>query len=118
MWRAACRPPRVAGALGTSVLVSVIGSRVGATLSGELSDAQVPVSVAHDLEHAADAVSMRVAPVGDDMPARLQAAVVEGAGNAFMNGVHTAVLTTGVLCVLGAILAAIEVRRALEGPGR
>jgi hypothetical protein len=31
-----------------------------------------------------------------------------------MNGVHTAVLTTGVLCVVGAVVAAIGVRRNPE----
>ncbi|MEU9984313.1 MFS transporter [Streptomyces sp. NPDC050856] len=105
---------QIGGALGTSVLVSLISSRVGTTLPGELSSAGVPAPVAEGLRGAEDAVAMGVSPVTADMPAGLRAAVVEGSGQAFMNGVHTAVLVTGVLCVLGAALAAIGVRR---GPG-
>ncbi|MFY4722861.1 MFS transporter [Streptomyces sp. LaBMicrA B280] len=101
---------QIGGALGTSVLVSLISGRVGATLFGELSDAGVPTAAAHGFEGARDAVAMGIAPVTGDMPARLRAAVVEGSGNAFMNGVHTAVLVTAVLCVVGAVLASVGLR--------
>jgi EmrB/QacA subfamily drug resistance transporter len=103
---------QIGGALGTSVLVSVISGRVGSTLTGELTDAGVPAQTAHGLGEAKDAVAMGVAPVSDGMPAQLRAAVAEGSHAAFMNGVHTAVLATGVLAVLGALAAAIGVRRA------
>ncbi|GJF33769.1 MFS transporter [Kitasatospora sp. NE20-6] len=102
---------QVGGALGTSVLVSLIGSRVGATLVPELTAAGVPAPAAQGLGAARDAVSMGVAPVGPGMAAPLRAAVVEGSGQAFMNGVHTAVLATAVVCVLGALLAVAGVRR-------
>lgn len=107
---------QIGGALGTSVLVSVISSRVGSTLTGELTDAGVPAGTAHGLGEAKDAVAMGVAPVSDAMPAQLRAAVVEGSHGAFMNGVHTEVLATGVLAVLGALAAAIGVRRAPVTP--
>ncbi|WP_093798386.1 MFS transporter [Streptomyces sp. Wb2n-11] len=102
---------QVGGALGTSVLVSLISSRVGSTLTGELTSAGVPAPLAGRLHEAKDAVAMGVSPVSGDMPAQLRAAVVEGSGQAFLNGVHTAVLVTGVLCVAGAVLAAVGVRR-------
>ncbi|GGU39211.1 MFS transporter [Streptomyces lavendofoliae] len=102
---------QVGGALGTSVLVSLISSRVGSTLTGELTGSGVPAPLAARLHEAEDAVSMGVAPVGGDMSAQLRAAVVEGSGQAFMNGVHTAALVTGVLCAAGAVLAAVGVRR-------
>jgi EmrB/QacA subfamily drug resistance transporter len=103
---------QVGGALGTSVLVSLISSRVGSTLTGELTAAGVPAPVAEGLYGAKDAVAMGVAPVSGDMPAQLRAAVAEGSHQAFMNGVHTAVLVAGALCVLGAVTAALGVRRA------
>lgn len=106
---------QIGGALGTTVLVSLISSRVGATLTGELTGAGVPAGVAAGLEKAGDAVAMGIAPVSPDMPARLRAAVVEGSGQAFMNGVHTAVLVTGVLCLLGAALAAFGLRGTSRG---
>lgn len=107
---------QVGGALGTSVLVSLISSRVGSTLTDSLTDAGVPHSAAARFEEAKDAVAMGVAPVSDTMPAQLRAAVVEGSHTAFMNGVHTAVLVTGVLALLGAALAALGLRGREDGP--
>lgn len=109
---------QVGGALGTSVLISLISSRVGSTLTGELTSAGVPAPVAQGLGEARDAVAMGVSPVSEGMPDRLRAAVTEGSGQAFMNGVHTAVTVTGVLCLLGAALAAFGLHRAREAsPG-
>ncbi|MGW6027426.1 MFS transporter [Streptomyces sp. NPDC055099] len=102
---------QIGGALGTSALVSLISSRVGSTLTGELTDAGVPGPMAAGLHKAEDAVAMGATPVSADMPAQLRAAVVEGSGQAFMNGVHTAVTVTGVLCLLGAVGAAAGLRR-------
>ncbi|MEU9559718.1 MFS transporter [Streptomyces fumanus] len=102
---------QIGGALGTSVLVSLISSRVGATLTGELTSAGVPATAATGLAEAKDAVAMGVAPVSGSMPAQLKAAVADGSHQAFMNGVHTSVLVAGVLCVLGAVVAAAGVRR-------
>ncbi|MYS51502.1 MFS transporter, partial [Streptomyces sp. SID6013] len=107
----------VGGALGTSVLISLISSRVGSTLSGELISSGVPAEGARGLAEAKDAVAMGVAPVSGDMPASFQSAVVEGSHQAFMNGVHGAVLVSGVLCVLGALLAVAGVRRSPETAG-
>lgn len=101
---------QIGGALGTSVLVSLISGKVGSTLTGELTSAGVPAGAAAGFQEAEDAVSMGVSPVSADMPAQLRAAVVEGSGNAFMNGVHSAVIVTAVLCVAGALLAAIGMR--------
>ena len=110
---------QVGGALGTSVLVSLISSRVGSTLTDSLTDAGVPDVVAGRLEETKDAVAMGVAPVSDTMPAQLKAAVVEGSHTAFMNGVHTAVLVTGVLALVGAVLAALGLRdRKDEGSSK
>ncbi|WP_338703176.1 MFS transporter [Streptomyces sp. Q6] len=101
---------QIGGALGTSVLVSLISGRVGATLVGELTSAGVPPQVANGLTGAEDAVAMGVAPVSGSMGAELRAAVVEGSGRAFMNGVHTALTVTGLLCLLGAAVAAVGLR--------
>lgn len=106
---------QVGGALGTSVLVSLISSRVGATLTGELTSAGVPGPVAQGLGKAKDAVAMGISPTSGDIPTPLRAAVTEGSGQAFINGVHTAALVTGVLCVAGAVLAAVGLRRGAGG---
>ncbi|MEU2223500.1 MFS transporter [Streptomyces sp. NPDC018347] len=97
---------QIGGALGTSVLVSVISARVGATLRTELTGAGVPDTLAGKLAEAKDAAAMGVAPVSGTMPDPLRAAVAEGSHQAFMNGVHASAVVTGVLCLLGAALAA------------
>ncbi|MEU9578458.1 MFS transporter [Streptomyces chilikensis] len=101
---------QIGGALGTSVLVSVIAGKVGSSLFAELTGAGVPPAVAHGLRQAEDAVTMGIAPISPEMTAELRAAVVEGAGRAFVNGLHAAVVVTGVLCVLGAVVAGAGIR--------
>ncbi|MFE2054422.1 MFS transporter [Streptomyces sp. NPDC059446] len=102
---------QIGGALGTSVLISLISGTVGSTLTGELTSAGVPAEKAAGLGEAEDAVSMGVSPVSADMPAQLKAAVIEGSGNAFMNGMHSALAVTAALCVAGALLAGFGLRR-------
>ncbi|MFF1442079.1 hypothetical protein [Streptomyces sp. NPDC058295] len=43
---------------------------------------------------------------------QLRAAVVEGGGQAFMNGLHAAFVVTGLLCVAGVVLAAVGIRKS------
>ncbi|MDQ8702539.1 MFS transporter [Streptomyces sp. LHD-70] len=105
---------QIGGALGTSVLVTVIAGKVGSSLFGELTRAGVPVSVAHELEQAEDAVTMGIAPVSSDMTAQLKAAVVEGSGQAFVSGLHSAVTVTGILCLIGAVVAVVGIRSRAE----
>ncbi|WP_458336015.1 DHA2 family efflux MFS transporter permease subunit [Streptomyces sp. 372A] len=105
---------QIGGALGTSVLVSLISSRVGSTLTGELTAAGVPAPDAQGFAAAKDAVAMGVAPVSARMPEQLRDAVAEGSHQAFMNGVHTAALVSAVLAVIGMLLAVTGVRRAPE----
>ncbi|CAM5272599.1 hypothetical protein GCM10010329_79140 [Streptomyces spiroverticillatus] len=105
---------QIGGALGTSVLMSLISSRVGSTLTGELTSADVPAAAAQGFGEAQDTVTMGVAPVSAQMPDQLKDAVVEGSHQAFMNGVHTAALISAVLAVFGALLAVAGVRRAPE----
>ncbi|MFF0462595.1 MFS transporter [Streptomyces mexicanus] len=106
---------QIGGALGTSVLVSLISSRVSTGLGAALVSAGVPEQTARRLQGAEDAVSMGIAPVSDAMPARLKEAVVDGSHHAFLSGLHTAALTTGVLCLIGALTAAAGLRGRAEG---
>ncbi|WP_326754605.1 MFS transporter [Streptomyces hirsutus] len=105
---------QIGGALGTSVLITVIAGKVGSSLFGELTGAGVPAGLAHGLEQAEDAVTMGIAPVSGDMSAQIRAAVVEGSGQAFVNGLHAAVTVTGVLCVLGAAAAVLGIKSRAE----
>ncbi len=101
---------QIGGALGASILISLIGSRVATTLNGELRAAGVPGQLADRLGAAKDAVAMGGSPPTADLSAGLRAAVVDGSGQAFMNGLHGAAVLAGVLCMIGAAVAAIGVR--------
>ncbi|SHM56893.1 MFS transporter [Cryptosporangium aurantiacum] len=102
---------QLGGALGTSVLLSVLSGRVGSTLTGELTAAGVPAPLASGLHEAKDAVAQGVAPTPAGVSAQVQSAIVEGSAQAFVNGVHTAVLVTGIVCLIGAVVAYVGVRR-------
>ncbi|SNY53123.1 DHA2 family efflux MFS transporter permease subunit [Paractinoplanes atraurantiacus] len=102
---------QIGGALGTSVLVSLISSKAGATLYTSLTGAGVPAPLATGLLEAKDAVAMGVAPVSPDMTADIRSAVVDGAAQAFINGLHVAALTTAILCLAAAAVAVAGVRR-------
>ncbi len=102
---------QLGGALGTSVLASLLASRAGSALFGALTDAGTPAVTARELEGAVSAVAQGVAPVSSSMPATLKAAVIEGSNQAFVHGFHAALTVTGVLCVAGALAAVLGVRR-------
>ncbi|MGW3763780.1 DHA2 family efflux MFS transporter permease subunit [Streptomyces sp. NPDC005131] len=105
---------QIGGALGTSVLVTVIAGKVSSSLFDEFTRAGVPAAMAHGLEKAEDAVAMGIAPVTSDMSAQIKAAVVEGSGHAFVNGLHSAVTVTGVLCLIGAVAAVVGIKSRAE----
>ena len=102
---------QIGGALGTSVLVSLISSRAAGAFGSSLTDAGVPAPLAQALRSATDAVAMGIAPVAPGMAADVRAAVVEASGTAFLTGLHSAALLTGVLCLVGASVAALGIRR-------
>jgi EmrB/QacA subfamily drug resistance transporter len=105
---------QVGGALGTAVLISVLGSRVASSLPGALLTAGVPRDLADSLGVAAGGVAQGVTPVVPGVPAAVQAAVHQGAAEAFVSGAHVAALVTGVLCLLGALLSWTVVRRGAQ----
>ncbi len=53
---------------------------------------------------------MGVAPVSRTMPEALGSAVTEGSTRAFLHGLHASAVLTGILCLLGAALAAAGMR--------
>ncbi|GAA2884085.1 MFS transporter [Actinoplanes cyaneus] len=108
---------QIGGALGTSVLISIISARVSGTLAGSLTEAGVPAPLAEGLTAAKDVVAMGIAPVSADLTGNVRAAVIEGAGTAFLHGVHAAALVSGVLCLLAAVVAVVGIRRGAKPEG-
>lgn len=108
---------QLGGVLGTSVLGSVLASRVASVLVGKLERAGVPASVAPRYLAVKGIVATGAAPVTSSTPRPLAIAVTTGSHAAFMSGFHVAVIVAAVLAALGA-LAALFVRRGrvVAGP--
>jgi EmrB/QacA subfamily drug resistance transporter len=105
---------QVGAALGTAVLISVLGARVASGLHEKLLAAGVPSNLADSLGRAEHGVAQGVAPVVEGVPAGVQAAVQQGVAEAFVSGAHVAATVTGVLCLLGALLSWTVVRRGVN----
>lgn len=98
---------QLGGVLGTTVLGSVMSARVGSTLVDKLVAAGTPPALAGKLAAAKDLVAQGVAPTG--LPA-----VVHGSHDAFLAGLHTAMVVAATAAALGAVLA-LFVRRQPPG---
>lgn len=95
---------QLGGVIGTAVLGSVLTSRIGSVLVDRLVAAGTPTPVANQLEAAKEYVGQGIAPPVPGAPAEIQAAVVRGSHEAFMSGLHTAMLVAAIVAVLGAVL--------------
>ncbi|MFF4084930.1 hypothetical protein ACFYZN_36845 [Streptomyces sp. NPDC001777] len=74
--------------------------------------------MAEGLSGAKDAVSRGFTPVPGRAPEGLGPTIVGGKRRAFMNGVHTSAPVSGVPAVVGALVAAVRVRRGPEAARR
>lgn len=96
---------QLGGVLGTTILGSVLSSRVGSVLTGELTGAGVPAPVASQLGAAKELVAQGATPPVPGAPAALTHAIVTGSQNAFMAGLHTSVIVAAAAAGVGAMLA-------------
>ena len=96
--------------LGTTILGSVLSSKVGATLADSLTANGVPAAVTERLSAAGELVSKGVAPSIPGAPAPLADAITRGSHEAFMAGLHLAMEVGALAAAIGAVLA-LFVRR-------
>ncbi|CAN5526264.1 MFS transporter [soil metagenome] len=96
---------QLGGVLGTTILGSVLSSRVGSVLTGELTGAGVPAPIATQLSAAKELVAQGAAPPVPGAPAALTQAIVTGSHDAFMAGLHTSVIVAAGAAAVGAVLA-------------
>jgi hypothetical protein len=101
---------QLGGVLGTTILGSVLSSRVGSVLVGQLTGAGTPAPIAEKLTAANELVAQGLAPEIPGMPAALARAVATGSHGAFMYGLHTSLLVAAIMAAVGAVLATL-VRR-------
>jgi EmrB/QacA subfamily drug resistance transporter len=108
---------QIGGVLGTSVLGTILSTRVGDVLMGRLTGAGLPVPVAQRFAGAKEYVAQGVAPVPPGTPAPTAKAITTGSHLAFMDGFQTSMTVAAVVALVAAV-AALLVRRgenAVEG---
>ncbi len=96
---------QLGGVLGTTILGSVLSSRVGSVLVGNLTGAGTPAPIAAKLSTAKELVAQGVAPTVPGMPTPLSIAVADGSHSAFMFGLHTSMAVAAAAAAVGALLA-------------
>lgn len=101
---------QIGGVLGTSVLGTLLSTRVGDVLVGRLTEAGVPDAAAGQLAGQSGLVSQGVAPVPPGTPAPAAEAITTGSHLAFMDGFQSALTVAGVVALV-AVLAALLVKR-------
>jgi EmrB/QacA subfamily drug resistance transporter len=101
---------QVGGVLGTSVLGTVLSTRVGNVLMDRLTHAGLPAPAAHQLAGAKDYIAQGVAPVPAGTPASAAHAITTGSHLAFMDGFQTSMAVAAVVALVAAF-AALLVRR-------
>ncbi|OBG27572.1 MFS transporter [Mycobacterium sp. 852002-51057_SCH5723018] len=96
---------QLGGVLGTTILGSVLSSRVGSVLFDQLTGAGVPATVAAKVTAAKELVAQGVSPTVPGMSAPLAHAVAQGSHSAFMVGLHASMVVAAVAAAVGAVLA-------------
>ncbi|MBI3216340.1 MAG: MFS transporter [Mycobacterium sp.] len=96
---------QLGGVLGTTILGSIMSSRVGSVLTGELTGAGVPAPAAAQLGAAKELVAQGVTPPVPGVPPALSEAIATGSHQAFMAGLHTSVIVAAGAAAIGAVLA-------------
>ena len=96
---------QLGGVLGTSILGSILAGRVGASLPGEIARHGVSGTAAKQLLAAKQSVSQGLAPTTE-----MHARVLAASNDAFMAGLHSALLVAAVISFAGAAVALIVKR--------
>ncbi|MEE3064032.1 MAG: MFS transporter [Actinomycetota bacterium] len=108
---------QLGGVLGTTILGSVLSSRVGAVLVDQLTASGVPAPLAAKFSVAKELVAQGVSPHVPGMPAPLAHAVAQGSHGAFMVGLHASMFVAAGAAAVGAVLAVFAGRGESSGTG-
>lgn len=101
---------QVGGVLGTSVLGTILSTRVGHVLIARLTGSGLPAPAAEKLFGTKDFVAQGVAPVPSGTPASVAHAITNGSHLAFMDGFQTSMAVAAAVALVAA-LAALLVHR-------
>ena len=101
---------QLGGVLGTSVLGSILVSAVGSALPGKLASAGVTGATAQAVVAQKTVVGSGIAPVSSTMSQALATKVTSASYQAFMHGLHTAMIVACGLAILGALVGLLVQR--------
>jgi hypothetical protein len=96
---------QLGGVMGTTILGSILTSRVGSVLVGDLIGAGTTQPLAAKLAGAKELVAEGVAPSISGAPSRLSHAIAQGSHTAFIAGLHTTMTVAAAAAGVGAIVA-------------
>ncbi|MEU7578986.1 MFS transporter [Streptomyces sp. NPDC041068] len=101
---------QVGGSLGTAVLGAVMASKVDSDLPGNWADAKLPPLSSADLDKAAEAVQVGVAPVPPKAPPSVAEQITSVAHDTFMSGMGMACLVATGVAVVAVFIAFLTKR--------
>ncbi len=106
---------QVGAVLGTSVLGTIMSSRVASVFTGNLVSAGVPTAAAHQLAAASHSVAQGIVPTVGSAPA-LADAVTHASLTSFTSGLETAFLVGTGVALVAALAAFVLLRNPARSP--
>ncbi|GAB2750664.1 MFS transporter [Streptomyces bullii] len=103
---------QIGGSLGTAVLGAVMASKVDSDLVGNWKDAGLPQLTPDQLDQAAEAVQVGVAPVAKGTPEPIAAKITEVAHDTFISGMSLASLVAAGVAAVAVLVAFLTKRGA------
>ncbi|MEV8539312.1 MFS transporter [Streptomyces sp. NPDC051572] len=101
---------QIGGSLGTAVLGAVMASRVDSDLAGNWTDAGLPKLTQPQLDAAAEAVQVGVAPIAPGTPETVAAKITQVAHDTFISGMSLACLVAAGVAVVAVFVALLTKR--------
>jgi hypothetical protein len=106
---------QIGAVLGTSILGTIMASRVASVFTGKLVAAGVPTATAHQLASASHAVAQGIVPTATGNPA-VTRAVTTAAYTSFTSGLETAFLVGSAVSLVAALVAFVVFRSPAQSP--
>jgi predicted MFS family arabinose efflux permease len=106
---------QIGAVLGTSILGTIMASRVASVFTGNLVSGGVPTATAHQLASSSHAVAQGIVPTAGSNPA-LAPAVTHASLISFTTGLETAFLVGSAVALVAALIAFVAFRNPAQSP--
>jgi EmrB/QacA subfamily drug resistance transporter len=106
---------QIGAVLGTSILGTIMASRVASVFTGNLVSAGVPTATAHQLASSSHAVAQGIVPTAGGNPV-LAPAVTHASLISFTSGLETAFLVGSAVALVAALVAFVVFRNPAQSP--